>query len=779
MKFLLCLILATFSLNVTAQLNMDSISHVNYFTLHTTMINDVWGYEDEMGNEYALVGTENGTSVVDISTPTNPVEVFWEPGMNSVWRDLKTYGDYAYVTTEAENGLLIIDLSPLPGSTALTTTYYTGPLGDEWESAHNIYIDEFGYAYIFGANRDNGGVIILDVATDPLNPIEVGTYDTWYAHDGFVQNNIMYLAHISDGFISIVDIADKGNPVLLGTKATPSTLSHNIWVTADGQYAFTTDEVSGAYLGAYDVSDPSDIIEVDRIQSSPGAGVIPHNTHVIGDHIVTSYYSDGVVVHDVTYPYNMIEVANYDTYPLQTTDYDGCWGAYPFFTSGIVLATDRSEGLFILNPTYIQAAYLEGTVTNSVTTNPLDQVQIEIVGGNQLGGTNNTGFYATGTVDGGTYDVTYSKTGYFPQTVSLVLTNGIITTQDIQLVPISPYNLDIIVVEEGTGTPIANADIRLQYPLMMHEGVTNGIGEESLTLYYEDTYNVQVGKWGYVTNCFDQFIDDATGSIVVTLTPGLYDDFAFDFGWSTSGTATTGLWERGIPVGTTTGSAPDVDVTSDCSDYSYVTGNSDLNLNPNFDDVDLGTAILTSPVMDLTGYTEPYVNYSRWFYNEFGPAAIDDTLRVSVSNGTQTVEIDKIGKDPATFYQWVDMSIRLSDYITITSTMQFFFETSDEDPNPNITEAGLDKFYIVEEVELALNELDVVYKVYPNPFNHKIIVEGIHTSVDYRVFSSEGQLVGQGVLSAQQNEVETSAFKSGIYFLHLNEKVHKVIKMNE
>lgn len=777
MKFLLGIISLVFFMNVSAQLNMDSISHVNYFSLHSTMINDIWGYEDEFGNEYALVGTENGTSVVDISTPTNPVEVFWEPGMNSVWRDLKTYGDYAYVTTEAQNGLLIIDLSPLPGSTALTTTYYTGPGGDQWDSAHNIYIDEFGYAYIFGANRDNGGVIILDVATDPLNPIEVGTFDDWYAHDGMAQDNILYLAHISDGFISIVDVADKANPVLLGTKATPSTFSHNIWVTANGQYAFTTDEVSGAYLAAYDVSDPTDIIELDRIQSSPGAGVIPHNTHVIGNHIVTSYYSDGVVVHDVTHPYNMIEVGNYDTYPGQTTSYDGCWGAYPYFTSGIVLATDRSEGLFILNPTYVQAAYLEGTITNSVTTNPLDQVEIEIVGGNQLEYTSNTGFYATGIATGGVYDVVYSKVGYFPQTLSLTLTNGVITTQDIQLVPISPYNLDILVVEEGTGTPIANADVRLQHTFLTHDGITNGIGEESLTLYYEDLYNVQVGKWGYITHCFYENIDNSTGTIVVTLRQGIYDDFAFDFGWASSGTAVTGLWERGKPNGTSSGSAPSEDVTNDCGEYAYVTGNSD-NLHPNADDVDLGTAILTSPVMDLTGYTEPYVNYSRWFYNEFGPGNIDDTLRVSVSNGTQTVEIDKIGKDPGTFFQWVIMSIRLSDHISITSTMQFFFHTSDLDPHPNITEAGLDKFYIVEEAELGVIEQEVIYSIYPNPFDHKLVIDGIQTSTDYTLVSSQGRVVDRGVLLPNQNELMTTEFKSGIYFLHLDEKVYKVIKLD-
>ena len=53
--------------NVNAQLNMDSIGHLDYNVLHNTDLNDVWGYEDEMGNEYALVGAKKGTSVVDLS----------------------------------------------------------------------------------------------------------------------------------------------------------------------------------------------------------------------------------------------------------------------------------------------------------------------------------------------------------------------------------------------------------------------------------------------------------------------------------------------------------------------------------------------------------------------------------------------------------------------------------------------------------------------------------------------------------------------------------------
>ena len=51
-----------------AQLNIDSIGHLDLNTPHDQGLNDIWGYVDENGNEYALVGGEKGTSVVDIST---------------------------------------------------------------------------------------------------------------------------------------------------------------------------------------------------------------------------------------------------------------------------------------------------------------------------------------------------------------------------------------------------------------------------------------------------------------------------------------------------------------------------------------------------------------------------------------------------------------------------------------------------------------------------------------------------------------------------------------
>ena len=151
--------------SLSAQKNIQLLNHIDKASFSTQPgdLNDIWGWVDSLGNEYAIVGAQTGTFIFNVTDPVNPFEVFHEPGMNSIWRDIKTYGNYAYVTTEAQNGLLIIDLNPLPSSTALTTYYYNGPSGYQWSSAHNLYIDERGYVYIFGANRGVKGCIILDV----------------------------------------------------------------------------------------------------------------------------------------------------------------------------------------------------------------------------------------------------------------------------------------------------------------------------------------------------------------------------------------------------------------------------------------------------------------------------------------------------------------------------------------------------------------------------------------------------------------------------------------
>lgn len=749
-----------------AQLNVDSLSHINYQQLHAANLNDVWGYVDELGNEYALVGTSKGTSIVNVTVPTNPFEVFWLPGSTSIWRDPSSHGDYAYVTTEANDGLLIIDLSPLPQATNLTTTLYTGPANNPWQSAHTCFVDENGYAYVFGANRGNGGVIILDVFTNPMAPIEVGIFDNWYCHDGYVRNDTMYLANIYAGFFSLVDVSDKANPVLLGTKTTPNSFTHNSWPSDNGQYVFTTDEISGAFLAAYDISDPTNIVEVDRIQNSPGSGIIPHNTHVKGDYLITSYYSDGIVIHDITYPYNMIKVAEYDTYEGQTISYDGCWGVYPFLPSGTALAADITNGLFIVGPTYQKAAYLEGIVTDQQSNLPLNDVLVKIVGDDQSDLTNSAGFYATGIFSPGIYNVTYEKVGYFPKTESVTLIQGQIVIQNTELTPINPYNLDIKVYELGTTIPISGAQIKLIHPLLVHEGITNGIGEESLTLYYQDGtfYNIQVGKWGFITSCFDMQLDSSTGSIIVYLEKGYYDDFEFDFSWAIIGNATTGLWERGIP-NPTNNTMIGTDAPYDCGSIGFVTGNA-ANLNPDFDDVDEGYTTLISPQMDLTSLSNPHINFARSFFCYHGPGQFDDTLKVFISNGSTSVLLDQIGAPQGNEMSYAFQSIPINGLLTINNTMQISVTISDENPNINITEAAFDHFWVSNYITTDISEnTKEKFSLYPNPSNDKITIENAEIDSYVHIRDLNGKVQKTIQVSTSKMEIDLQSLSSGIYII--------------
>ena len=759
------------------QLNVDSLSHINYQQLHAANLNDVWGYVDELGNEYALVGTSKGTSIVDVTDPANPVEVFWLPGSESIWRDPSSFGDYAYVTTEAEDGMLIIDLGPLPQSTNLTTTLYTGPTNNPWQSAHTCFVDEFGYAYVFGANRGNGGVIMLDVFTNPMAPVEVGVFDNWYCHDGYVRNDTMYLSHIYDGFLSIVDVSNKAIPQLLGTKTTPGSFTHNSWPSANGQFVFTTDEVSGAFIAAYDISDPTNIVEVDRIQNSPGAGVLPHNTHVLGDYLITSYYSDGIVVHDITYPYNMIKVGQYDTYVGQTVSYDGCWGVYPFFPSGTTVAADITNGLFVLGPQYEKASYLEGDITDANTTLALQNVAVHILPNDQTDYSALNGHYATGMLIQGSVQVEYSKVGYFPVIETVNLVQGQLTIHDVQLVPITPFNLTVIVTEQGTGNLISNAQIKLVHPLIEHLGITNGIGEEDFVLYYQQNYRVFVGKWGYRSICLDTVIDQNTGVLAIELPIGYYDDFEFDFGWGINSTATTGIWERGIPNPTSSGSAPSVDASYDCGKLAYVTGNNP-NLHPDFDDVDQGETILTSPPMDLSAYTNPYFNYSRGFYCYYGPYLVDDTLKIYASNGTTTVLIDQVGAPQGNSMAWESKSIALLGLLPITNSMQISIRISDQDPNVNITEAAFDYFTVTNSNVAEVPQLSqATLFAYPVPINDKVNLVGLTINQDLRLFDETGQLLGNYLVNSENMTFDLSAFQNKVFiFVHGNQTL-KVMKM--
>lgn len=306
--------------------------------------NDVWGYTAPNGDEYALLCATTGTVVVDITNPATPVERGWFPFGNSTWRDVRTYGTYAYVVTEATSGFQIIDLSN-PNSPTLVGTHGTNVTNN----AHNICIDTAtGLLYLVGTNV---GTPVWDLTTSPTAPTYLGLADgsgnSNYYHDLCVENGFFYGSMIYNGDLRISD-ATTFPPTPLSNTGTPGDFTHNAWPNAAGTLCVTTDEVSGGVIKLFDITNKSNPIPLG--QYSPNLNSVPHNAFIVGDKVHVSWYTEGYRCIDISDPMNPVEVASYDTWPGSSGGYNGCWGCYPFLPSGNILASDRASGLFILRP---------------------------------------------------------------------------------------------------------------------------------------------------------------------------------------------------------------------------------------------------------------------------------------------------------------------------------------------------------------------------------------------------------------------------------------------
>ena len=759
-----------------AQTNISFVGNLDYQALHGSNLSNLWGYTDETGIEYAIVGTEDGVSIASLANPTNPTEIFYESGSNTIWREVKTYGDYAYISTEQTDGLMIIDLSPLPGNTNLPVTYFFGDPGNQFQTAHSLFIDENGILYLHGTDVGNGGVIFYDLNTSPTNPAEVGTFDNWYVHDSFGRGDTLYAGHILDGFFSIVDISDKANPVLLGTQNTPNNFTHNTWLSDNGNFLFTTDEVSGAFIGAYDVSDPTDIQEVDRAQHDPGTGVIPHNTYQLNGYVITSYYRSGVTIHDVQYPNMMVEVAHFDTSPFAGDGFNGAWGVYPYFPSGNLIISDMEEGLFVLAPNYQRGCYLNGVVTDASNSQVISGASIEILTQNINDVTNGIGEYGNGLLTPGNYNIRYSKAGYYADTVfNVALSTNTITTQNVQLVPLPSITFTGRVQDNATLIGIANAQVEIKNSNYNYTATTDANGDFSITQFYDGVYDFAAGKWGYITNCsVGNNFDNTNSSVTVGLDKGIYDDFTFNFGWTISGQAPRGIWERAIPVGTTQGPNyinPNEDLNFDCGDYAFVTGN--LGGSAGTDDVDSAATILTSPVFDLTTYSNPYLNYSSWFANTFSNSAPNDSLQIFLSNGSTTIRFEAITANNGTLFTWLNKSFDINALITPTANMRLIARVADwNTQGGNLAEGGLDNFSISEGL-LAINEItqENSIQVYPNPNDGNFTLIASEPMKKVSLIDIAGRIIfSQNINGKEFHSTITNELSNGIYHLMIEKE---------
>ena len=321
--------------------------------------NDIWGYTASNGTEFALIGQWNGTSIVDISTdPEVPLLVEFIPGSYSSHRDIKSYGNYIYIGTEAnrsdpysedfdiiEQGVQVVDM----------TDVNNPQLVNEWDGvvqSHNIMNEDDPYLYVIGSNEDDDAwgaadLIILDLSY-PENPVKVGEWNGGYLHDVCLDGDILYGMGIYTDSIHAIDVSDKSNPeLIISWGGIPS--SHACWVSDDGNTLFYASETSYGHVISWDVSNLSNINYLDEWYPEFGEEWSVHNIFYKNGFIFASHYAFGLQIIDVRNPYEMETAGFFDTYPYSGAGlFDGAWGAYPYFNSNRIIVSDRSKGLFIL-----------------------------------------------------------------------------------------------------------------------------------------------------------------------------------------------------------------------------------------------------------------------------------------------------------------------------------------------------------------------------------------------------------------------------------------------
>ncbi|MBT5223962.1 MAG: hypothetical protein HOM19_00860, partial [Candidatus Marinimicrobia bacterium] len=122
----------TFTLHGLIQFNDDGMGYGG---------SDVWGYTSLDGEDYAMMGILEGVVFIRVEDMTI-IDTVLGPMQSDAYfhRDIKTFENYAFVVSEntgTNEGMQIIDLSTLPDSVSLTSTY----IYNDHIRSHNMSID--------------------------------------------------------------------------------------------------------------------------------------------------------------------------------------------------------------------------------------------------------------------------------------------------------------------------------------------------------------------------------------------------------------------------------------------------------------------------------------------------------------------------------------------------------------------------------------------------------------------------------------------------------------
>jgi len=337
-----------------------------------------WGwYQADKDREYAIVGASNGTYFIDITNPISPVVSAFVAGKEkNNWREIKTYQNYCYIVSDdaPPNTFQIVDMSALPATVTVVhdgVTYF--------EKGHTIYIDG-SYMYIGCTSYANWGgfssMNVYSLAT-PTAPVHLRRLDQDFpfiagVHDMFVRNDTVFASCGSQGLYVFKYMSASNTFSVLGsyTNYASNQANHSSYLTANGRHLVFTDEKPSAPIRLINVDNLNNIQPAQSF--IPYSKTTPHNPYIIGnDWAIVACYQDGLNIYNISNPESPELCGFFDTYPQggdNVSNYFddtflGNWGAYPFLPSGVIIASDVQNGLFILDAS--AAFNMSGIKSNS------------------------------------------------------------------------------------------------------------------------------------------------------------------------------------------------------------------------------------------------------------------------------------------------------------------------------------------------------------------------------------------------------------------------------
>ena len=693
--------------------NVTLLAHLNQHPGYSAC----WSYVHHDGREYAILGTTDGTSIVNVTNPAASYEVAFIPGLPSQWREMKQYRTYVYVATEATGGgIQIIDMAD-PEAPGLLGVYTTG-INHE----HTLQVDSTRALLFCNGTRLNvtpTGMRILSLA-DPVNPVDVGGYTADYVHDCHPRGDTLFASCIYSGIMRVLDIANPASITEITSWTYPKAFTHSSDTSKDGKYLYVCDELNYGTMKVFDIHDLMAHPEILEVTVNPLA--IVHNIHVKADTGFVSYYTEGIRLFDLSDPTLPAEFGYYDTYAGYSGGFHGVWEIAPRFPSGTFIASDMGTGLYVFrtNPNY---GMLKLRVVDPSMTS-IHDADVTSIGETDSTRTQNFGL-ARLALSPGSHTLRVKAFGYRSAILPVSMTKG---AHDSVLVTLQPEALSTVtgvVRRAPDSAPLVDANIEVE-DTPLTTASTSG-GDYTLIGVPGGTYAMNCDRAGYVPI-----------RRVLTVQPGVnrtadfilrkaawYDSCDTDKGWSLSApgdNAIAGLWERADPVGTSQPSAapagrlgapplpagpshlapqhetpvegfaigpvqPEDDHTPGAGGFCFVTGNGIPGKPPADSDIDGGMTTLTTPALNMTGMTDPQIHFARWYFMN-SPGEPDSFLIDISGDGVAWVKArSTITSEPF----WKHETIRVRDYITPTSGVRVRFIAQDQPPE-GIVEAAIDDF---------------------------------------------------------------------------------------